>query len=291
VPEADPTPGPQRPTGRIGQGQPRYRRKIVLESPQWGFERPNQKTVTLLPSHSEIIVALGAADTLVGVSDAERPTDFEKIPRVGGLSPRWEVLVALAPAVILADSAHERFRPDFDRFNLSVKFYPATHAKSIEDVFKIIRDVSETMDRRVEGEELLTRLRQGLSELEFSAPAGPHPRAFFEIWAQPLQGVAPGSLQGHLLERAGFKNIVPDTRTEMPLISAEWVAAQKPEIIFHTGLSSPAVITTRAGWKKIPAVKNNNIVLLEPDLISRAGPRVVEALAALRRVRVGEDPK
>ncbi len=250
-----------------------------------------RRTVSLLPSHSEIILALGASDNLVGVSDAERPTDFKKVPRVGGLSPRWEVLVALAPDVILADSAHERFRPDFDRFNLPVKFYPATHAKSIEDVFKIVKDVAETMDCQGEGEELLLRLRRELVALEASAPAGPHPLAFFEIWAHPLQGVAPGSLQGHLLERAGFKNIVPDTRTEMPLISAEWVAAQKPEIIFHTGLSSPAGIAARAGWKKIPAVKNNNVVLLDADLFSRAGPRVVEALAALRRVRLGENLK
>lgn len=250
-----------------------------------------RRAVSLLPSHSEILLALGAQDELVGVSDAERPTDFEKIPRVGGLSPRWEVLVALAPDVILADGAHERFRPDFDRFKLPVQFYPATHAKSIEDVFKIIKDVAETMDRRTHGEELLLRLRRDLVALDSATPVGPGPRAFFEIWAQPLQGVAPGSLQGHLLERAGFKNIVPDTRTEMPLISAEWVAAQKPEIIFHTGLSSPAVIAARAGWKKIPAVKNNNIVLLDADLFSRAGPRVVEALAGLRRIRLEANSK
>lgn len=247
-----------------------------------------RRVVSLLPSHSEIVVALGAQDDLVGVSDAERPTDFEKIPRVGGLSPRWEALVALAPDVILADSAHERFRPDFVRFNLPVQFYPATHAKSIEDVFTIIEDIAKELDRRKEGDDLLARLRRDLADLDGNLPAGPRPRAFFEIWAQPLQGVAPGSLQGHLLERAGYANIIPDTRTEMPLISAEWVAGQQPECIFHTGLSSAEAIAARAGWKKVPAVKNNNIILLDADLFSRAGPRVVDALTTLRKIRQGE---
>lgn len=244
--------------------------------------------VSLLPSHSEIVVALGAQDCLVGVSDVERSTDFEKMPRVGGLSPRWEMLASLDPDLILADSAHERYRAEFDRFYLPVKFYPATHAKEIEDVFKIITAVAETLERAAEGKALLLKLRQEMADLDRAVPPGEGPRVFFEIWGQPLQGVAPGSLQGHLLERAGFVNIVPETRTEMPLVSSEWVAAQGPEIIFHTGLSSSSAIAARAGWKNIPAVKNNNIVLLDADLFSRAGPRVVEALATLHRVRRGE---
>jgi iron complex transport system substrate-binding protein len=100
-----------------------------------------------------------------------------------------------------------------------------------------------------------------------------------------FKGVAPGSLQGHFMERAGFKNIVPETRNEMPLLSSEWVAGATPDVIFHTGLTSADHIAARAGWKRIPAVQNNRIVFLDADLFSRAGPRVIEALAELHRVR------
>jgi hypothetical protein len=59
------------------------------------------------------------------------------------------------------------------------------------------------------------------------------------------------------MERAGFENIVPETRNEMPLLSSEWVAGATPDVIFHTGLTSADHIAARAGWKRIPAVQNN----------------------------------
>jgi ABC-type Fe3+-hydroxamate transport system substrate-binding protein len=111
--------------------------------------------------------------------------------------------------------------------------------------------------REREANALIARLQKQVTELDAAVPSGPHPLAFFEIWSQPLQGVAPGSLQGHFMERAGFKNIVPETRNEMPLLSSEWVAGATPDVIFHTGLTSADHIAARAGWKRIPAVKTN----------------------------------
>lgn len=245
-----------------------------------------RRVVSLLPSHSEIVVAVGARETLVGVSDVERVGDFASVPRVGGLVPRWEVLVALTPDVILADSAHERFQPDFERFHLPVQFFPATHAKTIEDVFVLIKEIGQIVDREPEATQLIAQLQKQVAELDTAVPSGPRPRVFFEIWSQPLQGVAPVSLQGHLMSRAGFENIVPETRNEMPLLSSEWVAGERPDVIFHTGLTSADHIAGRSGWKRIPAVQKKRIILLNADLFSRAGPRVVEALAELHRVRV-----
>jgi iron complex transport system substrate-binding protein len=115
--------------------------------------------------------------------------------------------------------------------------------------------------------------------------AGPPPSALFEIWDQPLQAVGPRSLQGHLLKRAGFANIVPETRNEMPLLSGEWVAAARPAVIFHTGLCSSERIAGRPGWKTVPAVQKGHVYKVDADLFSRAGPRILEALAELGRIR------
>jgi iron complex transport system substrate-binding protein len=242
--------------------------------------------VSLLPSHSEIVVALGAGDSLVGVSDAERAGEFPSALRVGGLVPRWEVLVALTPDLILADSAHERFQSDFDRFHLPVQFFPATHVKSIEDVFALIESLGRVLDRSSESTVLLARLRAELASLDAGVPSGPRPRVFFEIWPRPLQGVGPVSLQGHLLSRAGFENIVPDTRNEMPLLSSEWVVGARPDLILHTGVSSKDQIIARSGWKQIPAVQRGQVIAVDQDLFSRAGPGIVDALAELHRIRL-----
>jgi iron complex transport system substrate-binding protein len=258
--------------------------------PSLSLRAAPQRVVSLLPSHSEIVAALGAGASLVGVSDAERGGDFPSALRVGGLFPRWEVLVALSPDLILADSAHERFQADFERFHLSVQFFPATHVKTVEDVFGLIEQVGRAMGRVQEADILLQRLRVELAALDASAPSGPNPRVFFEIWPRPLQGVGPVSLQGHLLARAGFDNIVPDTRNEMPLLSSEWVAGARPDVLLHTGMTSPDEISARSGWIRIPAVQRKRVIAVDQDLFSRAGPRVVEALADLHRIRLEVKP-
>jgi iron complex transport system substrate-binding protein len=258
--------------------------------PSLALAAPPRRVVSLLPSHSEIVAALGAEESLVGVSDAERGGDFPSALRVGGLFPRWEVLVSLTPDLILADSAHERFQPDFERFHLPVQFFPATHVKTIEDVFDLIEDIGRVMERGEEAEELLVRLRGDLVALDGAVLSGPHPRVFFEIWPRPLQGVGPVSLQGHLLARAGFENIVPDTRNEMPLLSSEWVAGARPDVILHTGMTLPEEIAARSGWNRIPAVHTGHVIAVDQDRFSRAGPRVVEALAELHRIRFEVKP-
>ncbi|MBL8024653.1 MAG: ABC transporter substrate-binding protein [Elusimicrobia bacterium] len=249
-----------------------------------------QRVASLLPSHSEIVVVLDAGDSLVGVSDAERADAFPSALRVGGLVPRWEVLVALTPDLILADSAHEKFQSDFERFHLPVRFFPATHVKSIEDVFDLIESLGNVLDRKSEAEVLLARLRSELASLDAGVPRDSRPRVFFEIWPRPLQGVGPVSLQGHLLSRAGFENIVPETRNEMPLLSSEWVAGARPDVILHTGITSREQIVARAGWKQIPAVQRGQVIAVNQDLFSRAGPGIVDALAELHRIRLDVKP-
>jgi hypothetical protein len=91
--------------------------------------------------------------------------------------------------------------------------------------------------------------------------------------------------KGTCIQRAGFENIVPETRNEMPLLSSEWVAGAAAGRYFSYGVDVGGPYAARAGWKRIPAVQKKRIILLDADLFSRAGPRVVEALAELHRVR------
>jgi len=249
----------------------------------------DQRVVSLLPSHTEILVALGGADDLVAVSDAERPNCFPGLPRVGGVVPRWEPLVALAPTLVLADDSHKRYLSDFQRFSLPVSFFPATRAQSIDDVFKIIRDLGKAVGRSTEAEKLLADLQAQRDRLPLNLASEKKPKVFFEVWPHPLQAVGGSSLQGRLLDRAGFENIVPDTRNEMPLVSAEWVVREAPDWIFFTDHVSVDDVVRRPGWGTIPAVREGRVIALDGDLFSRAGPRIIQALEELIRIRRGEN--
>ena len=262
---------------------------LLVAAPLWAGGR-ERRLVSLLPSHSEIVTALGARTALVAVSDSEHPGDFPGLPRAGALEPRWEVLMALRPDLVLADSSHERFAADFQRYRLPVLFLPATHAKSVEDVFGLIRKVGDAIDRAPQAAALVSNLKERLAPLDARPRPAHRPRVYFEIWPRPLQSVGAASFQGQLLTRAGFDNIVPDTTNEMPLISSEWVVKNRPEVVFHTGVEGAGDLGSRPGWKDLPAVRSGRVIRVDADLFSRAGPRVVEALAYLMDVASAVQP-
>jgi iron complex transport system substrate-binding protein len=255
-----------------------------------GGAAPPRRVVSLLPSHTEIVVSLGAGSRLAGVSDAEKDGDFPGVPRVGGLQPNWEALVSLQPDIVLADISHQRFEKTFQRFRLPVVYLPSTKAGSFEDVFGLVQDVGRRVGESDRAEKLVRDLRQKLQAAESRIPAGRRPRVYFEIWPRPLQAAGPRSLQGHLISRARGENIVPASRNEMPLISMEWVPQQAPQVILHTGVEKDQDVVRRPGWSAIPAVRTARVYQVDRDLFSRAGPGLVEAFERLVELLYGSEP-
>ncbi|MBI4396658.1 MAG: ABC transporter substrate-binding protein [Elusimicrobia bacterium] len=246
-----------------------------------------RRLVSLLPSHTEIVQALGAGEFLVGVSDVEKKGAWPGVPRVGGLEPNWEALIALKPDLVLADNSHERFENEFKRFRLQVLFLPGTGAQTMEDVFSIIQKMGALLDRTSTAEALVQTCRARVKKIESRLPSANGPSVYFEIWPRPFQACAPSSLQGHLLSRAKAKNIMPPSRNSMPLVSSEWVAEHSPEFILHTGIVSSDEIARRPGWERLPAVKNGRVIVVDPDKFSRAGPGIVQAFEELVGILYG----
>jgi iron complex transport system substrate-binding protein len=243
-----------------------------------------QRLVSLLPSHTDIVVLLEQEQKLVGVSDAETPDTLPDVPRVGGLSPNWEALVSLKPDLILADVSHKNFQSKFKRFKLATVFLPSTKARSIEDVYELVREIAKIAGGQDKAELWITDANQRLDAVLSHPPTGAGPRVYFEIWPKPLQAAGPESLQGRLLERAFARNIVPESKQDLPLMSSEWVVHEAPEVILHTGVVPTAEIIARPGWDKIPAVKNNRVHLVDRDKVSRAGPQIIDALEELVKI-------
>jgi iron complex transport system substrate-binding protein len=255
---------------------------LCLGSIAFGAEPP-KRVVTLAPSETDVVAALGAVDRLVAVGDGEDPSDLLALPRVGGMPPRWDVLAGLAPDLILADDYHRRFDADFRRFRLPVVYVAATHARTFDDVFALVRETGRLMGLDAAAEVWIATASARLRSLD-SRPGAPSPRVYLEIAPRPLQAAGRESLQGHVIERAGGVNILPVGAGEMPLLSSEWVAAQAPDVILFTSASRAEEIRRRPGWSGIPAVRNNRLFLVNVDDISRAGPRSLDALDELVRI-------
>ncbi len=246
------------------------------------------RVVSLVPSHTEIVEALGAENTLAGISEADDPSHRPDLPRVGGLEPNWEMLVALKPDMILADTYHARYKSTFERLKLPVVFLRSTKAITFEDIFSVIKTIGEETGRLPEAEAMIAGLQARLKVLRARVPPGPGPKIYFEIWPKPVRACSPGSLQGYLLAQAGARNIVPPTPEDIPLMSLEWVPQQAPDVILHTGVIPTAEITSRPGWSGVPAVRDGRVYAVDRDLFSRAGPRILDAYEQLLDLLYGK---
>jgi iron complex transport system substrate-binding protein len=243
-----------------------------------------RRVVTLAPNLTEIVFALGAGDRLVGVSEhSDFPEEAERIPRIGGLEVDAEKVAALRPDLVLAiseGSARGAVRA------LEAAGLPVTviSSGSLDEVLAAIRVVGERLGRSAEAERLTARLSARREAVRARAGReGRRPRALLLVWPDPPQAAGRGTFLGDLLTEAGAENLAGD-RAGWPVLSAEYLATAPVEL-----LVIPDAEATRAAWGHGFAsgalsrgtAAQARVVRVEESSLTRAGPRVFDALETL----------
>ncbi|CAB5703044.1 Vitamin B12-binding protein precursor [Delftia tsuruhatensis] len=246
--------------------------------------RAPQRIVSLLPSLTESVCALGACERLVGVDEfSNHPARVNGLPRLGRSSaPLVEAAVRLRPDVVLMAYSAPAIA-QLERFGIPVLALDASDLAQLEQVLHTLDRLLQT--RRAPA--LLARMQSEVDaqvrDLAARAPAGQ--KVYFEVEATPY-AAGPGSFIGQLLQRLGARNVIPADLGPFPRITPEFVLRQQPELIIHTPPTPSARFAARPGWRRIPAVRSGRICALdlaETDVVSRPGPRLGEAARALGR--------
>lgn len=239
------------------------------------------RTVSLIPSVTEIIYAIGGEDALVGIVDPEGyPEDIDK-PIVGRFSsPNFERIYALSPDIVFIESGEqERFKRPLESLGIKVI---TVAPKGIEDIFSAIIEVGNIIGKTDEASTLVDSLRNELEEIKKSRNVKEEMRTvFFELSESPLITVGNGSFINELIEVAGGVNITSDIESPYPVVSQELIINRNPDIIIiaHGNGTDPK---TRIGWKRIEAVKNDRITEdIDLNLLLRPGPRVIKGIKTL----------
>lgn len=248
-----------------------------------------QRVVTLAPSLTEMVFALGAGDRVVGVSRFSNfPAQAEALPTVGSyVQPDVEKIVALKPDLCLAvkDGNPREVVETLERLGIPVY---AVNPKNLYEVMETLaalggvlqaqdqaREVTAHMERRVGAVE--ERLR-GLDD---------RPRVFFQIGVSPIVSVGTETFAQELIRRAGGVNVAEGPEP-YPRFSLEQVMALRPEVIVISSMEREQVFeAVRADWMRwrgIPAVGSQRIHLVPSDLFDRPGPRLVDGLELLARI-------
>lgn len=242
------------------------------------ISQPPQRIVSLLPSLTETVCALGQCQKLVGVDRYSNWTDsIAKLPRMGGgIDPSIESVVAAKPdLVLMATSARgvERFRA----LGLTVL---ALEPKSHADVQRVMGIVAQALDVPLQQSDRVWRdIDAAVQAAAQSIPAKANgQRVYFEVSSAPY-GASESSFIGETLQRLGARNILPASLGPFPKINPEFVVLAQPDIIMVSD-SNLATMSARPGWQSLRAMQTQRVCHFKPaesDVLMRAGPRMAEA--------------
>jgi iron complex transport system substrate-binding protein len=240
--------------------------------------KPPQRIVSLLPSLTETVCALGQCQKLVGVDRYSNwPASIDKLPRMGGgLDPNIESVVAAKPDLVLMATS-TRGAERFAALGLTVlALEPRSHA----DVQRVMRIVAQALDvPLVESDRVWRHIDAGVNAAAQSIPAyAKGQRVYFEVSAVPY-GASESSFIGETLQRLGARNILPASLGPFPKINPEWVLRAQPDLIM-VGDSNLAAMNTRPGWQSLQALRLQRVCVFksaESDVLVRPGPRMAEA--------------
>jgi len=245
-----------------------------------------QRIISLAPSNTEILFALGLADRVVAVTDyCDYPPESKTKPSIGGFStPNIEEIVALSPDLILATSIHEnKIIPQLEDKGLTVL---ALNPKTIDEVLEAIVMTGRIAGVQENASELVAKMRQrikAVTDKTAGLPPEHIPGTFYIVWHDPLMTAGSGTLQDELMEKAGGLNMAREL-TGYGDISLEAVIAANPQVIIAgaghgSGQDQPfqyAKAETRL--RDTHARQTNRVYAIDADLASRPGPRIVEGL-------------
>jgi len=248
---------------------------------------PPTRVVSLMPSITEMVFAIGAGDAVIGVTEwCDYPPEARTRAKVGDFRPNIEAILALEPDLVLAVDAVRNDALETLR-RLKIPLFIMNTA-SLEHVYAHMQTLGRMFRRVPEANAMVHAMRAKVQAIVEKTRSASRPRVLYVLYERPFISVARGSFVHQILELAGADNIAKDAGTAWPRLSMEVVMQKDPEIL----LLPPRDDDESAGsgteqwtqWSTLTAVKNNRVHFIPRIIVNRPGPRLVQGLAALARL-------
>ncbi len=257
-----------------------------------GAESPSpRRIISLAPSLTEVLFAVGAGAQVVGVTEfCNYPPEAAARPKVGGITPdtiNLERILELAPDLVLSSGdGQDPALANLARLGIATRVLPA---ESLEEVMGTIDEVGALSGHAERARRLRAELEGRVDRIRGLVSRLPTPRVrvFYQVWDRPLMTTG-RSYVSELIEIAGGENVFGDLTQAFPQVSEEAVLVRDPEVILIPSQHREPVrledVRRRPGWDRLSAVRSGRVHLLPGDPISRPGPRLVEVLETMARL-------
>jgi iron complex transport system substrate-binding protein len=252
-------------------------------------EEPSKRIVSMAPSITETLFALGLGEEVVGVSDfCEYPPAAKEKARVGGfLNPDMERILALRPDLVVMlpnEIAVKKLRGH----GIRVVVTPNNSIKEVLESFVVI---GRATGREGRAKELVERIKSKSAEVRKLVEKAARPRVLFVVGTDPIFAAGKGSFLDELVRVSGGKNVLEESKVPFPQLSMESVLSFAPEVIIDsTVVSAPTKKAVKAQnekwskWKDIPAVRDGRVYVLKDNRDIVPGPRLPEAIDDLLKM-------
>jgi iron complex transport system substrate-binding protein len=256
-----------------------------------------ERIVSLAPSNTQVLFAVGAGDKVVGVTDFDHyPYNFTAWIEAGNMSsignyyqPAVEPIVALNPDLVLAalgsiDAAEQLRTLGYNVLTLN--------PVDLDSVMENVMIVGKVTNHEAEAANVVSDMQARIDAvIDGVKQATTRPTVYHEIWSDPYMSVGKDTFVDNAIKLAGGQNIFENATDDYPIVSSEAIIEQNPDIvIFPTQMGIESfwgdfeTVTARPGWSSINAVKNDQMYAVNGDIIDEPGPRQVDSLEILAKI-------
>jgi iron complex transport system substrate-binding protein len=274
-----------------------YKKSLITVALLWwvALVQPQshpQRIVSIIPSVTEMLFAMGAGPRVVGVGNFDRyPAEALTKTKVGGLiDPDVERIISLKPDLVVVYGTQSDLRAQMKRAGIPVFLYQ--HA-GLSDITRTIRELGTRVGNIRESGELATRIDREIADVVKRVSGRRRPRTLlvFGRDAETLRGIYASGAQGFLhdmLEAAGGANVFADVKRQSIQTTSELAIARAPEVIIEIGAQTASTSGRNLrAWEtlgSVPAVRNKRIYLLTGDGMMNPGPRISDSVRRLAEV-------
>lgn len=252
------------------------------------LKKTPKRIVSLAPSNTEILFALGLGHRVVGVTTfCDYPPEAKKKEKIGGFeNPNLEKVISLKPDLVLATGGIQQpFIQELEKVGISVF---VLHPKDLNQLIAGIDKVGKITGQVEQSRRLTGTMRKTIADIRSKVASQrkkSRPKVFVEIFSQPLYSAGAGTFIDDLIKISGGKNIAAEAGSDYVVYSLENLLKENPDIYIAVkgSMSDPGLLKKRAGFSDLKAVKNNRVYIVDDNLVSRPGPRIIEGLKQIAK--------
>jgi iron complex transport system substrate-binding protein len=246
-----------------------------------------QRVVSLAPSVTETLFALGFGDRVVGVTTyCDYPPEARRLPKIGGFTnPSVEAIVATRPDLVIGvnDSSHPVKTKELEGLGIKIALISVT---SLDEILNSFKSVARMLGRPEAGDKLAQEINRQFEQVKKRVAPVPRRSTLLAVGLRPLVAVGGKNFIDELITLAGGDNIAGNAAQPWLNLPDEYVIAKAPQVIIQAGMGSERGTSAKywSDLKSIPAVKEGRVYSYPSDKILRPGPRVGEGLEEIARL-------